>query len=98
MEEMSVLDRYECEGQIELTAYLESQIVKRSVMDLTAWINSKGKSQYNQIGDVIERFCERYSDVDFPDEFIDRLINAVSIYVLEQSSGYMNYLRKESSV
>lgn len=29
-------------------------------------------------------------------ELIERLTNAVSVYVLNQSMGYMDYLRKES--
>lgn len=94
---MGVFDNYECDGQIELTDYLSSQIVKREVMDLTSWINSQGKSQYNQIGDVVRgiRKCE---NAVLTDELIDRITNAVSVYVLQQSSGYMAYLRKESSI
>lgn len=90
-------DNYECEGQIELTEYLESQIVKRSVMDLTSYINSKGKAQYRQIGDVINDICNRIK-ADLSAEQKDRITNAVSIYVLEQSSGYMKYLSEQSKV
>ena len=88
---MSVLDNYECEGQLSLTEYLSSQIVKREVMDLTSWINSHGKSQYMQIKDVVADIYERAKDR--PD-VVDQITNAVSIYVLEQSMGYMDYLRK----
>lgn len=94
---MSILDNYECDGQIELTAYLESQIVNRSVMDLTSWINSQGKAQYGQIGDVINDICNRIQ-ADLSAEQKDRITNAVSIYVLNQSSGYMKYLREQSKV
>ena len=90
-------NNYECDGQIELTEYLESQIVKRSVMDLTSYINSKGKSQYRQIGDVINDICNSIQ-ADLSAEQKDRITNAVSIYVLEQSIGYMKYLSEQSKV
>ena len=90
---MGVFDNYECEGQIEMTDYLKSKIKSGRVKDLTAWINSQGKAQYTQIGEVVRDAYERYKDSD---EFIDRITNAVSVYVLNQSMGYMEYLRKES--
>lgn len=93
---MSKLDNYECDGQIELTDYLSSQIVKRKVMDLTSWINSHGKSQYRQIGDVIENVCKDENMIT--PQLVDRITNMVSVYVLQQSSGYMNYLREQSQV
>ena len=31
-------------------------------------------------------------------ELVDRITNAVSVYVLTQSVGYMDYLRSESGV
>lgn len=92
---MSVFDNYECEGQIELTDYLSSQIVNRSVMDLTSWINSQGKAQYNQIGEVVRSIYEK--EKESPD-LVGRITNAVSIYVLNQSRGYMDYLREQSKV
>ena len=64
-------------------------------MDLTAWINSQGKAQYTQIGEIIEDNYNREKDSG---ELIARLTNAVSVYVLNQSMGYMNYLRKESEL
>lgn len=81
------------DGQFELTDFLSKKIESKSVMDLTAWINSQGKAQYTQIGEIIEDAynCEKDSG-----ELIARLTNAVSVYVLNQSMGYMNYLRKES--
>lgn len=81
------------DGQFELTDFLSKKIKSKSVMDLTAWINSQGKAQYSQIGEVIEEVYNREKDSG---ELVDRLTNAVSIYVLNQSMGYMNYLRKES--
>ena len=85
----------QCEGQIEMTDYLKSKIKSGRVKDLTAWINSQGKAQYTQIGEVVRDAYERYKDSD---ELVDRIANAVSVYVLNQSMGYMEYLRKESEV
>ena len=82
----------QCEGQIEMTDYLKYKIESGSVKDLTAWINSQGKAQYTQIGEVIRETYER--EKDSPD-LVGRITNAVSVYVLQQSMGYMNYLRKE---
>ena len=85
----------QCDGQIEMTDYLKSKIKSGRVKDLTAWINSQGKAQYTQIGEVVRDAYERYKDSD---ELVDRITNAVSVYVLNQSMGYMEYLRKESDV
>ena len=85
----------QCDGQIEITDYLKSKIKSGRVKDLTAWINSQGKAQYTQIGEVVRDAYERYKDSD---ELVDRITNAVSVYVLNQSIGYMEYLRKESDV
>ena len=84
-------------GQISITDYLKAKIISREVMDLTAWINSQGKSQYQQIGDVVEDIC-KHINADLSDEQISRITNSVSVYVLEQSIGYMNYLREQSNV
>ena len=78
-----------------MTDYLKSKIKSGRVKDLTAWINSQGKAQYTQIGEVVADAYERYKDSD---ELIERITNAVSVYVLNQSMGYMEYLRKESEV
>ena len=85
----------QCDVQIEMTDYLKSKIKSGRVKDLTAWINSQGKAQYTQIGEVVRDAYERYKDSD---ELVDRITNAVSVYVLNQSMGYMEYLRKESEV
>ena len=85
----------QCDGQIEMTDYLKSKIKSGRVKDLTAWINSQGKAQYTQIGEVVKETYEREKDSD---ELVGRITNAVSVYVLEQSIGYMNYLRNESKV
>ena len=92
---MGVFDNYEGEGQIEMTDYLKSKIKSGIVKDLTAWINSQGKAQYTQIGEVVKETYER--EKDSPD-LVDRITNDVSVYVLEQSIGYVNYLRNESKV
>ena len=81
------------DGQFELTVFLSKKIESKSVMDLTAWINSQGKAQYSQIGEIIEEVYNREKDSG---ELIERLTNAVSVYVLNQSMEYMDYLRKES--
>ena len=83
----------QCEGQIEMTDYLKSKIKSGRAKDLTAWINSQGKAQYTQIGEIVRDTYER--EKDSPD-LVGRITNAVSVYVLNQSMGYMNYLRKES--
>ena len=85
----------QCDGQIEMTDYLKSKIKSGRVKDLTAWINSQGKAQYTQIGEVVRDAYERYKDSD---DLVGRITNAVSVYVLNQSMGYMEYLRKESDV
>ena len=94
---MSDLDKfnYECEGQIDITEYLQSQVKCGAVKDLTAWIGSQGKAQYTQIKEVVKDAYERCKDSE---ELVDRITNAVSVYVLEQSIGYMKYLKNESGV
>jgi hypothetical protein len=79
-------------GQIELTQYLESKIKTGKVMDLTSYINSQGKAQYSQIQEVVFKSYEDYKE---DDDFLQRMTNAISIYVLSVSKGYMDYLRKE---
>ena len=83
----------QCDGQIEMTDYLKSKIKCGRVKDLTAWINSQGKAQYTQIGEVVRGAYERYKDAD---DFVGRITNAVSIYVLDMSVGYMKYLKGQS--
>lgn len=70
----------QCDGQIELTDYLKSKIKSGSVKDFTEWINSQGKAQYTQIGEVVRDAYERYKDSD---ELVGRITNAVSVYVLD---------------
>ena len=84
-------------GQISITDYLKAKIISREVMDLTSWINSQGKAQYSQIGDVVKGIFDSIN-ADLSNEHIDRVTNAVSVYVLNQSIGYMDYLREQSNV
>ena len=83
------------DGQFELTDFLSKKIESKTVMDLTNWINSQGKAQYTQIGEVISNSYERYKD---DEDMLDRMTNAMSVYVLEQSMKYMDYLRKEAEL
>ena len=80
------------DGQLTITDYLKSQIKIKNVMDLTAFINSQGKAQYKQIEDIVSKTYEQNMDSD---DMIGRITNAVSIYVLDMSMKYMDYLRKE---
>ena len=85
----------QCDGQIKMTDYLKSKIKCGRVKDLTAWINSQGKAQYTQIEEVVRETYEKENDS--PD-LVGRITDAVSVYVLNQSMGYMNYLRNEAKV
>lgn len=68
-------------GQITITDYLASKIAKGEVMNLTQYINSQGKSQYRQISEIIKN---TYESVQDKENLVDRLTNAVSLYVLDQ--------------
>ena len=80
------------DGQLTITDYLKSQIKINNVMDLTAFIDSQGKSQYKQIEDIVSK---TYEQNKASDDIVGRITNAVSIYVLDMSMKYMDYLRKE---
>ena len=82
----------QCDGQIEMTDYLKSKIKCGAVKDITTWIGSQGKAQYSQIKEVVRNTYENEKDSD---DLVDRITNAVSGYVLNQSMGYMDYLRSE---
>ena len=83
------------DGQLTITDYLKSQIKVKNVMDLTAFINSQGKSQYKQIEDIVSK---TYEQNKASDDVVGRITNALSVYVLDMSMKYMDYLRKESEV
>ena len=80
------------DGQITITDWLQSKIKSRNVYDLTEWINQQGKSQYGQVKDVIKKTGVLESNYQ-----TDRLTNAISVYILEMSRGYMNYLKEEGA-
>jgi hypothetical protein len=86
---------YEVEGQISITDYFASKIERREIMDFTSFLNSQGKSQYQQIGNLIRETYEREKDNQ---NMLDRLTNAVSVYVLNQSMEYSKYLREQSKL
>ena len=83
------------EGQISITDYFASKIERKEVMDFTSFLNSQGKSQYQQIGNLIRETYERDKDNK---NMLDRLTNAVSVYVLNQSIEYSKYLREQSKL
>lgn len=85
------------DGQLTITDYLKSKIELKKVDDFTSFLNSQGKSQYQQIGDVVKKVYE--SNKNEPtNRMLDRITNNVSVYVLEQSMKYSDYLRKESEL
>ena len=86
---------YEVEGQISITDYFASKIERKEVMDFTSFLNSQGKSQYQQIGNLIR---ETYEREKYNQNMLDRLTNAVSVYVLNQSMEYSKYLREQSKL
>ena len=86
---------YEVEGQISITDYFASKIERKEVMDFTSFLNSQGKSQYQQFGNLIRETYEREKDNP---NMIDRITNAVSVYVLNQSMDYSKFLREQSKL
>ena len=89
-----MIKNYECDGQLSITDYFKQQVVSGKIMDLTTWINSSGKAQYTQVGELVNKALEDYG-IEATKEQVDRLTNAISVYILTQSSGYMEYLRGE---
>jgi hypothetical protein len=89
-----MVEHYECEGQLTITDFLKSKVVSGKVKDLTTWINSSGKAQYTQVRELINKALEDYG-IEATNEQVGRLTNAISVYILNQSSGYMEYLRGE---
>lgn len=92
-----MIDKYECDGQLTITDLLKSKIELRQVKDFTYFLNSQGKSQYQQIGDVISKAYENNKDEPI-ERMLDRITNQVSVYVLNQSLQYSDYLRSESKL
>ena len=93
---MSVLGRSgKLQGQLTITDFLKSKIELREVKDFTSFLNSQGRSQYQQIGDLIKKTYETHNQ---DEKFLDILTNKVSIYVLEQSIEYSKYLTKQATL
>lgn len=88
---MKDLGNYECDGQIEMTEYLKSQIKCGVVKDLTAWINSQGKAQYTQIGEVVKDAYERHKDSA---ELAESIMHKVSFETLEAHHGILPISRR----
>ena len=86
---------YEVEGQLSITDYLKSQIELRKVDDFTAFLNKQGKSQYQQIGEIVRDTYEREKDSPY---LLERITNNVSVYVLNLSMAYSAYLRNEAKL
>lgn len=86
---------YEVEGQISITDYFASKIERREVMDFTSFLNSQGKSQYQQILDIVIDTYEKENDSAI---LLSRIANNVSVYVLSQSMEYSKYLREKSKL
>jgi hypothetical protein len=89
-----MVEHYECEGQLTITDFLKSKVVSGKIKDLTTWINSSGKAQYTQVRELVNKALEDYG-IEATNEQADRLTNAVSVYILDQSCEYMKYLRSE---
>lgn len=89
-----MVEHYECEGQLTITDFLKSKVASGKVKDLTTWINSSGKAQYTQVQELIEKSLKDYG-IEATNEQVGRLTNAISVYILDQSCGYMEYLRGE---
>ena len=86
---------YEVEGQISITDYFASKIERREVMDFTSFLNSQGKSQYQQILDIVIDTYEKENDSAI---LLSRIANNVSVYVLSQSMEYSKFLREKSKL
>ena len=86
---------YNCEGQLTITDYLKTKIELRSVDDFTSFLNKQGKSQYQQIGEIVMETYRNNKDEPM-DRVLNRITNNVSVYVLNQSMKYTDYLRRES--
>lgn len=89
-----MIEQYECEGQLTITDYFKQQVVSGKIMDLTSWINSSGKAQYTQVRELANKALKDYG-IEATNEQVGRLTNRISVYILDQSCGYMEYLRGE---
>lgn len=85
---------YDCNGQMELTEYLQYQINQKKVKDFTNFVN-QSDAQYTQIKKIVTDTFNQYKGSDQLPEVI---ANNVSVWVLNQSIAYMNYLREKSKM
>ena len=92
-----MLEHYECDGQLTITDLLKSKIEIRQVKDFTDFLNSQGKSQYQQIGDIVSSTYEQNNSNDIGC-ILGRITNNVSVFVLQQSLNYSEYLREQSKL
>lgn len=92
-----MLEHYECDGQLTITDLLKSKIEIRQVKDFTGFLNSQGKSQYKQIGDIVFSAYEQNKSNDIGC-ILGRITNDVSVFVLQQSLNYSEYLIEQSKL
>lgn len=92
-----MVEHYECDGQLTITDLLKSKIEIRQVKDFTDFLNSQGKSQYKQIGDIVSSTYEQNKSKDI-EYILGRITNDVSVFVLQQSLSYSEYLREQSKL
>lgn len=81
---------YVPDGQISFADFLKPGI-KEKPKELVQFINGQGKAQYSQIKEVIEHTCQ-YNDYDMPGDSIDRITNAVSVWLLNIGGKYKEYI------
>ena len=79
-------------GQINFADYFKPAI-KEKPKSLVDFINGMGRSQYNQIGDVISEICES-NNYDMPEDSIGRITNSVSVWLLRIGEEYGKYLEE----
>lgn len=84
------------EGQITLTEFLSTQIIKKQIDGFTEFLNKQGESQYKQIGKIVVDTYEKNKHKT-ESVLLDCITNSVSVYVLEQSMQYDKYLREQST-
>lgn len=84
------------EGQITLTEFLSTQIIKKQLDGFTEFLNKQGESQYKQIGKIVIDTYKKNKD-ETESVLLDRITNNVSVYVLEQSMRYDKYLQEQAT-
>lgn len=77
-------------GQINFEDYFKPPVYEKP-KELVFFINDRGVGQYREIQNVITELCER-EQYDMPDESINRITNAVSVWLLGIGAAYEKYL------